>query len=118
MSVESLKTSHQPQFLCRVEDIPEGLGRKFLINHQEIAVFRTRQNKIFVLANRCPHRQGELSEGMLADDQVVCPMHAARFYLATGACDSAILCGNDVKVKSFPVVIESGKVYLLDCQPI
>ncbi len=64
--------------------IPPGQGRCFLVGEGDIAVFRQRDGRLFATANRCPHRQGPLSEGLVGGNSVICPLHAHRFDLETG----------------------------------
>jgi len=65
--------------------IPLGQGRCYIIGGQEIAVFRQRDGRIFACENRCPHRQGPLSEGIVGGGRVICPLHAHQFDLQSGA---------------------------------
>jgi nitrite reductase (NADH) small subunit len=65
--------------------IPMGQGRCYIVNGQEIAVFRQRDGRLFACENRCPHRQGPLSEGIVGGGRVICPLHARQFNLETGA---------------------------------
>jgi len=95
--------------VCTVEDIPLGLGRAFDIHGMRIALFRTRRGGVFAVDNRCPHKGGPLADGMLAGDSVVCPLHAFRFELATGACDQPGTCA----VKHYPIEIRGTEVFLL-----
>jgi nitrite reductase (NADH) small subunit len=92
--------------VCRVDELPVGLGRGFVVGGHAVAVFRTRAGKVFATANKCPHRGGPLADGMLAGDQVVCPMHAFRYDAATGGCDQAGVCS----VQTFPVEVADGVV--------
>jgi nitrite reductase (NADH) small subunit len=92
--------------VCRVEDIPVGLGRAFRVGGQSIAVFRSRAGQVFAVANRCPHRGGPLADGMMVGDQIVCPLHAFRFDGRTGACDQAGTCA----VPTYPVEVTNGVV--------
>jgi len=94
--------------LCKLDDLPVGLGRAFAVGERTIAVFRTRQGKLFAVDNRCPHKGGPLSEGMLAGDHVVCPLHAFRFEFSTGTCDQPGIC----PVATYPVIEDEGVVYL------
>ena len=48
-----------------VAAIPLGQGRCYVVGGQEIAVFRQRDGQLFAAENRCPHRQGPLSEGII-----------------------------------------------------
>lgn len=78
--------------VCELDDLPIGLGRAFRIGEHAIAIFRTRQGKLFAVENRCSHLGGILSEGMLAGDAIVCPMHAFRFDGTSGECDQPNTC--------------------------
>ena len=69
-------------------------------------MFRTRAGKVFAVANECPHKGGPLADGMLAGDQVVCPMHTFRFDAATGGCDQPGECA----VATYPVEVADGFV--------
>ena len=61
-----------------------GQGRCYVVGAEEIAVFRQRDGRLFAVQNRCPHRQGPLSEGVMGDGRVICPLHAHRFNLEDG----------------------------------
>lgn len=86
--------------VCALDDLPIGLGRPFVIGSHRVAIFRTRTGKVFAVADRCPHKGGPLSDGMLAGEQVVCPMHAFRFD-ASGNCDQPSVC----PVQTYPVEV-------------
>jgi nitrite reductase (NADH) small subunit len=70
--------------LGSVEGIAKGQGRCFVVNGEEVAVFRQRDGHLFATQNRCPHRQGPLSEGIIGNGKVVCPLHAHKFDMCTG----------------------------------
>lgn len=92
--------------VCELDDLPEGLGRAFRVGEHSIALFRTRTGKVFAVTNQCPHRGGPLADGMLAGDQIVCPLHAFRFDSQSGACDQAGVCATTV----YPVELIDGLV--------
>ena len=75
-----------------IEEIPIGQGVCIIIEDEEIAVFRTRAGEIFAVENKCPHRQGPLSEGIVGDGKVVCPLHGHKFDLRTGKGSEAQEC--------------------------
>ena len=56
---------------------------------EEIAVFRTGDNRVFALANRCPHKGGPLSQGLVHGHSVTCPLHNWKIALATGEAQGA-----------------------------
>ncbi|MBA4191075.1 MAG: nitrite reductase (NAD(P)H) small subunit [Planctomycetaceae bacterium] len=92
--------------ICELNELPVGLGRAFRVGGQSVAVFRTRAGKVFAVANECPHKGGPLADGMLAGDQVVCPLHTFRFDSASGECDQPGVCA----VATFPVEVVDGFV--------
>ena len=92
--------------LCKLDDLPVGLGRPFRVGDRLIAVFRARSGKVFAVDGVCPHRGGPLADGMLAGDQVVCPYHAFRYDGRTGECDQAGSCS----VATYPIRVTGGKV--------
>ncbi len=58
----------------------------------------------FALDDTCPHAGGSLSEGMIDEDLVICPLHAYAFEVATGRCVDEVSCS----VSAYPVRVESG----------
>lgn len=92
--------------VCKLDELPVGLGRAFRVGKHALALFRTRSGKVFAVANACPHKGGPLAEGMLAGEQVVCPMHAFRFDSDSGGCDQANVCA----VVTYPVEVADGVV--------
>ena len=77
---------------------------------EEIAVFRTADNRVFALANRCPHKQGPLSQGIVHGHAVACPLHNWSISLATGhplGADAGKGCAPTV-----PLQVRDGRIYL------
>jgi len=70
--------------LGNIDAIPLGQGRCYRVGDQEIALFRQRDGGLFATQNRCPHKQGPLSEGIVGSGRVICPLHAHQFNLETG----------------------------------
>jgi nitrite reductase (NADH) small subunit len=81
--VETIETSMIN--LGSVSRIPLGQGRCYVVGAEEIAVFRQRDGRLFATQNRCPHRQGPLSEGVMGAGQLICPLHSHKFDLQDGA---------------------------------
>ena len=99
----------------RLEDIPR-LGARVVHGPDgNIAVFRTADNEVFALADRCPHRGGPLSQGIVFGKRVACPLHDWVIELKTGdAVAPDVGCA-----PSYPVRIEVGIVWLcLASQPV
>ncbi|VVM08473.1 nitrite reductase (NADH) small subunit [Methylacidimicrobium cyclopophantes] len=68
-----------------VQAIPPGQGRCFRIGSSAIAVFRLRDGALRALDAHCPHQGGLLSDGLVDNEKVLCPLHALAFSLHTGA---------------------------------
>jgi nitrite reductase (NADH) small subunit len=62
--------------ICRVDDIPV-LGSRRVARAQgiDVAVFRNDQDQVFALLDRCPHKGGPLSQGIVFGTSVACPLH-------------------------------------------
>ncbi|WP_347304387.1 nitrite reductase small subunit NirD [Croceibacterium sp. TMG7-5b_MA50] len=67
-----------------VDAIPLRGSRSVMLEGESIAVFRTGDDRIFALVNRCPHKHGPLSEGIIHGHAVACPLHNWRISLETG----------------------------------
>ena len=73
-----------------------------------IAVFRTAANEAFALEDRCPHKGGPLSQGIVHGTSVTCPLHNWVISIATGQAQGA----DDGKVRTVPLRIEGGRLML------
>jgi nitrite reductase (NADH) small subunit len=93
--------------LGSVEKIALGHSRCYLVGGQEIAVFRQRDGRIFATQNRCPHKQGPLSEGVAGGGKVICPLHSHKFELASGTGSEPGEC-----VKVYAVRELNGEIHL------
>ncbi len=93
--------------LGSVESIALGQGRCFLVGDEEVAVFRQRDGQLFAIQNRCPHKEGPLSEGVMGGGKVICPLHAHKFDLVSGTGSEAGEC-----VKVYAVRVENGEILL------
>ena len=70
--------------VCRVSELKENHGKRFLINDVDIAVFKV-NGEVFVLNNTCPHQHTTIIyDGLIEDGCVVCPAHGWMFNLKTG----------------------------------
>lgn len=59
----------------RLDDIPRRGARRISTAEGVIAVFRTSDDRLFAVEDSCPHRQGPLSQGIVHDTAVTCPLH-------------------------------------------
>lgn len=70
--------------ICAVTDIPQRGARNVAGIKGPIAIFRTGDDQVFALIDRCPHKQGPLSMGIVHGASVTCPLHGRNVDLATG----------------------------------
>jgi nitrite reductase (NADH) small subunit len=95
--------------ICRVDDIPLlGARRVARAGATAVAMFRTADDKVYALLDRCPHKGGPLSEGLVFGESVACPLHNWTIGLADG-CAQAPDVGCAVR---FAVKVEGGVVSL------
>ncbi len=94
--------------VCKVSELKENQGKRFLINDVDIAVFKVNDG-IFVLGNVCPHQHTSvIFDGFVEGDCVVCPAHGWMFNLKTGKQPTGAR-GLD----SYPVRIIDDEVFAL-----
>ncbi|MFI4927921.1 MAG: nitrite reductase small subunit NirD [Burkholderiales bacterium] len=97
------------QVICRVEDIPVlGARRVARERGMDVAVFRNDQDQVFALLDRCPHKGGPLSQGIVFGTSVACPLHNWSIGLDDG-CAQAPDAGCTPR---FSCRVESGEVLL------
>lgn len=93
-----------------VDEIPMGEARTFVIDGEQVAVFRLRDGSLRAIGAVCPHMGGPLADGLADEQVVVCPLHSYTFDLSTGAEVSGALDGG---VKAYDVVTdETGSICL------
>jgi len=95
--------------LGKVDDLPEGSG---VLVDGRVAVFRC-QNEVHAIGPMCPHRGGELSDGIVRGCVVTCPRHWWRFDLRTGRR----LGGEGIEVPRYEVEIENGEAFVVLPEP-
>jgi len=95
--------------VCRVEDIPVlGARRVRRARGTDVAVFRTADDRVFALLDRCPHKGGPLSQGIVFGEHVACPLHNWAISLVDGQARAPdVGCAT-----AFSVRVEAGAVSL------
>jgi nitrite reductase (NADH) small subunit len=94
--------------ICAIDSIPLRGSRVVRSPQGDIALFRTAGDEVFALENRCPHKGGPLSEGIVHDRKVTCPLHNWVVGLEDGQATGA----DKGCVRSFPVRLKGGRVFL------
>ena len=95
--------------VCQVTDIPV-LGSRRVARPQglDVAVFRNDQNEVFALLDRCPHKGGPLSQGIVFGTSVACPLHNWTIGLADGCAKTP----DEGCTQKFSVKVVDGAVHL------
>ena len=102
------------QAVCKVDDIPP-LGARRVVRESglAVAVFRGVNDRVFALLDRCPHKGGPLSQGIVFGESVACPLHNWSIGLADGCarapdegCTTPVTC----KVEGGLVFLDAGEL--------
>ena len=95
--------------ICRVDDIPV-LGSRRVARPKGVAValFRNQQDQVFALLDRCPHKGGPLSQGIVFGTSVACPLHNWTIGLHDGCAKAP----DEGCVPRFACKVEAGAVLL------
>ena len=91
-----------------LSEIPRRGARCVRNGAMTIAVFRTADDRVFALEDRCPHRNGPLSQGIVHDGCVTCPLHNWVISLETGKAQGA----DEGETVSFPVRLDGDTILL------
>jgi nitrite reductase (NADH) small subunit len=95
--------------ICNLTDIPVlGSRRVTRESGMDVAVFRNGQDEVFALLDRCPHKGGPLSQGIVFGTHVACPLHNWNI----GLCDGQASLPDEGCTPKFSVKLEAGAVYL------
>ena len=95
--------------ICKVEDIPV-LGSRRVARDAglDVAIFRNDQDEVFALLDRCPHKGGPLSQGIVFGTSVACPLHNWTIGLCTGQAAAP----DEGCTPKFSVKVDNGQVFL------
>lgn len=92
--------------IAALADIPSQGARLIRTADGCVAIFRTHDDQVFALDDRCPHKGGPLSEGIVAGHTITCPLHNWVFDLNTGIAQGA----DEGSVRTWPARVEDGRV--------
>jgi nitrite reductase (NADH) small subunit len=88
----------------RVEDVPMGEGRAFVVGGVQVAVFRLRDGSLHATQAACPHAGGPLADGQTDTRVLVCPLHLYAFSWTDGSSSAGL------QLRTFPVRDVGGDV--------
>ncbi|MDY7538969.1 nitrite reductase small subunit NirD [Undibacterium sp. 5I1] len=101
--------SQQWKPICKVDDIPV-LGARIVTRSAkpDVAIFRNSENKVFALLDKCPHKGGPLSQGIVFGEKVACPLHNWNIELQTGCAVSP----DEGCTQKFSIKVENEQIFL------
>ncbi len=95
--------------ICFLHDIPTlGARRVARAKGLDVAVFRSADDKVFALLDRCPHKGGPLSQGIVHGESVACPLHNWNIGMADGCARAP----DEGCTPKFAVQVKDGAVFL------
>lgn len=94
--------------IAHLDEIPRLGSRVLNTESGAIAVFRTSDDRVFAMKDRCPHKGGALSQGIVHGCKVTCPLHSWVIELESGEA----VAPDKGCVKKFAVKVEKNEVYL------
>jgi nitrite reductase (NADH) small subunit len=89
-------------------DIPKKGSRVLVTAEGDVAVFRTSGDQIFALFDQCPHKKGPLSQGIVYDNRVACPLHNWVIDMNSGEAAGP----DEGCTRTFETKIENGTVFI------
>jgi nitrite reductase (NADH) small subunit len=91
-----------------LDEIPRRGARCVATPQGKIAVFRTVDDQVFAIVDRCPHKGGPLSQGIVHGTSVTCPLHNWVISLETGKA----LGADEGEVPTIPVKVDEGQLFI------
>jgi nitrite reductase (NADH) small subunit len=92
--------------VCQLKDIPVRGTRVIRAESGRIALFRTAEQEVFALDDKCPHKSGPLSQGIVHGHSVTCPLHNWVISLETGKA----LGADQGQVRTIPLKVVNGTI--------
>lgn len=92
------------------QELPK--GKHALVELEDVELLLVNiDGKFFVVENACSHDGGDLSDGEIDGDEIICPRHGARFCLKSGE----VLCAPAFEdIDSYPVRVVDGRIQVFD----
>lgn len=99
----------QQYVIGHISEFPERRGKVVQMGELELALFKLGDGTVKAVENSCPHKQGKLSEGIVCDGHVYCPLHDWKISLTNGLVQEP----DEGCVKTYEVTVDgSGSVTL------
>lgn len=92
----------------RLDDIPVRGARLVRTPSGCIAVFRTAANEAYAIEDKCPHKAGPLSQGIVHGKAVTCPLHNWVISLKSGEAQGP----DKGQTRTFSLKVDAGRLLL------
>ena len=96
--------------VCAVDDVPRDGARVIERGSgvASVAIFRCGDETVFALEDRCPHRGGPLSQGIVYGRRVACPLHNWSIELESGQA----VAPDQGCARTYPLRVARGRIWL------
>ena len=104
-----LKKTREWKKVCGLDEIPP-LGSRVVKTPEgtAVAIFRNAEDEVFAVHDKCPHKGGPLSQGIVHGRHVTCPLHAWKINLKSGEAEAP----DEGCAHLYSVHVAEGQVYL------
>jgi nitrite reductase (NADH) small subunit len=95
--------------VCGIDEIPLLGSRVVQAKSGDIALFKLSQTEVLAVRDQCPHKGGPLSQGIVHERTVTCPLHGWKIELDSGnavAPDAGCTHAFAVKVEAGVVMLQ------------
>lgn len=93
--------------MANTESLTSGQCRTVEVQGRRLALVNV-EGRFYALDDRCPHRGAPLGAGYVDGERLFCPLHGWEFKVTSGAC----VTRPDLPVRTYPVTIEGGRVWV------
>ncbi len=94
--------------VCRLEELGEGDSRTVEIDGEQVLVLK-HAGRVYAVSNICTHEYAELSNGIVLEGTITCPVHLSRFRLDTG---EVLNPPATRPLQTYKVVVKDGEVFV------
>ncbi|MCS6769994.1 MAG: non-heme iron oxygenase ferredoxin subunit [Candidatus Caldarchaeum sp.] len=94
--------------VCKASDIDEGGSTVVDVEGEQILLLK-HAGRFYAVSNICTHDYAELSNGLLMEGTITCPVHLSRFRLDTG---EVLNPPAEKPLKAYRVVLEGDSLYV------
>ncbi len=96
--------------VCAVDEVPREGARVIERGRgvASVAIFRCGDDAFFAVEDRCPHRGGPLSQGIVYGHRVACPLHNWSIELETGQA----VAPDQGSARTYPLRVARGRICL------